>query len=203
MKHTAAIICAAAIFALSSAAQAADPKPAPQENKEKVIAELLAESTAIVKAVDLKKRTVTLETATDKNLVLEVGEQVKKLDQVKVGDTVKTTYYESIAVRPMKVKTAPSTTVEEALVRDKESVKPAGAVGRQVTVVATIDRILDDGNGVTLKGADGTTSDVKVRDPENVAKLRKGEIKVGDSVEITFTKALAISVDKAETPKSK
>lgn len=196
MKKLAVIFCAAAMLAWPALAMAADKQPAPQKKKGKVIAELIVEEAALVKAIDLQKRTVTLETSTSKGLTIEVNKRVKKLDQVKVGDTVKLTYYESVAVRPMKVKTTPGVVVEEAVVRDKESIKPAGAAGRQVTLVATIDRVHDEGKWVTLKGAEGNTVNVKVRDPENVAKLKKGEIKEGDQVEITFTQAVAISVEK-------
>jgi hypothetical protein len=43
---------------------------------------------------------------------------------------------------------------------------------------------------------DGKTVDVKVRDKVNREKLKKGEVKVGDQIEITYTQALAISVEK-------
>ena len=46
---------------------------------------------------------------------------------------------------------------------------------------------------VTLKGPDGKTVDVKVKDPKNVDKL-----KVGDQVVITYTRAFAIALDKPE-----
>jgi len=48
---------------------------------------------------------------------------------------------------------------------------------------------------VTLKGPDGKTVDVKVMDPKNLEK-----VKVGDQIEITYTQAFAIALDK---PKKK
>ena len=47
---------------------------------------------------------------------------------------------------------------------------------------------------VTIKGAEGTTETVKARDPKNLDAL-----KVGDLVEITYTRALAIALDKSAT----
>ncbi len=48
---------------------------------------------------------------------------------------------------------------------------------------------------------DGSTADVKVRDKQNLAKLQKGEVKEGDQIEITYTQALAISVEKVAEEK--
>jgi hypothetical protein len=44
---------------------------------------------------------------------------------------------------------------------------------------------------VTLKGADGKTTTVKVRNPKNLEN-----VKVGDVVVITYTEALALSLQK-------
>jgi hypothetical protein len=46
---------------------------------------------------------------------------------------------------------------------------------------------------VTLKWLNGNTETVKVQDPKNLEKVR-----VGDQVVITYTEAVAISVEKPE-----
>jgi hypothetical protein len=46
------------------------------------------EITAKVIAVDPAQRTVTLQGASGKTRTIEVGDQVRNLDQIKVGDTV-------------------------------------------------------------------------------------------------------------------
>ena len=203
MKQLASIVCSALICAMPVVGMAADDqaKPAPQKKKGKVIQELMVEQSALVKAIDLKKRTVTISRADGTDVTLEVGKQVKKLDQVKVGDLVKTAYYESVSVRLKKTRVDPSVTVEEAVERDPKSVKPAGAAVRQVTTIATIDKIYDDGKRAILRGPAGNTLDVKVQDPENLEKIKKGEVKAGDQVEITYTQALAISVEKVAPAK--
>jgi hypothetical protein len=71
--------------------------------------------------------------------------------------------------------------------------RPAGVVANQVTVTATIEDISPKKTYVTLKGPGGKTVDVKVRDPKNLEN-----VKVGDQGEITYTEALAISVEKAK-----
>ena len=68
---------------------------------------------------------------------------------------------------------------------------PAGAVPRQVTVTATVEDISPKKTYVTLKGPEGKTVDVKVRDPKNLEN-----VKAGDQVIITYTEGLAISAEK-------
>jgi hypothetical protein len=178
------------------AAFTADEKPAPKKQKGRVIAEVKVFENAIVKAVDLEKRTVTLEKADGKQQEFVIDKKVKKLDKVEVGDIVKVSYQEAITVRLKKSRVTPNVMVDESAARDASSVKPAGTAKRQVTVIATIDKIFDNGTAVTLRSPDGNTFDARVSNPENLAKIKKGEVKEGDQVEITYTQALAVSVEK-------
>jgi Cu/Ag efflux protein CusF len=49
---------------------------------------------------------------------------------------------------------------------------------------------------VTLTGPEGNSVTIKVKDPKKL-----NGVKVGDDVEITYTQALAISVEKAPAKK--
>ena len=201
MKRCVVICCAAAILVLPAVALTAEePAAAAPQKKGKVIAEVKAAESAVVKAIDLEKRTLTLAMPDGKDRTFVIDRKVRKLDQVKVGDVVSARYREAVTVRLKKTKVAPGVSVGEAVTRDEKSVKPAGTAARTVTTIATIDKIHDDGKWVTLRMPGGDTVDVKVRDPENLAKLQKGEVKEGDQIEITYTQALAVSVEKA-TPK--
>lgn len=203
MRKLALICSAAAILSMPLALFATDEKPVPQKKKARTIAELKVIEQATVKAVDMKKRMVTLELADGSLRELVVDNRVKKLDKVEVGDTVKVNYKEAITVRLKKTRVEPNITVEETAARDKDSVKPAGSAKRQVTVIATIEKIFDDGKSVTLKSPNGNTIDARVTNPENLAKIKKGEVKEGDQVEITYTQALAIAVEKVSQPEKK
>jgi len=203
MRKLALICSAAAILSLPLSAYATDEKPASEKKKARTVAELKVIEHAIVKAVDLKTRMVTLELSDGSTHELVVDNKVKKLDKVEVGDTVKVNYQEAITVRLKKTKVEPSITVDETAARDKASVKPKGSAKRQVTIIATIDKIFDNGKAVTLRSPNGNTIDAKVTNPENLAKIKKGEVKEGDQVEITYTQALAISVEKVPQAEKK
>jgi plasmid maintenance system killer protein len=62
-----------------------------------------------------------------------------------------------------------------------------------VTVTATVEAIDAKKNRVTLKGPEGKTQEIKVKDPKNLVN-----VKVGDQVVLTYTEALAISVEPAK-----
>lgn len=157
------------------------------------IGESVQTVTATVEKIDQKKRMVTLKGPDGKSVTIEVDERVKNLPQVKKGDKVVATYYESAAYEVKRPGQAePGVTVTGALGTAKPGEKPAGVGAHSVTVTSTIEAIDKTVPSVTLKGPDGDLVTIKVRYPEKLA-----QVKVGDLVEITYTQALAISVEAA------
>ncbi|HXJ81773.1 MAG TPA: hypothetical protein VMS64_24210 [Candidatus Methylomirabilis sp.] len=143
-----------------------------------------------VEAIDKDKQTVTLK-GPKRSLTLHVRDP-KKLDAIKVGDPVVGKYYESLMIEVKKPGEAtPGVTAQQAVATSKPGETPAGVVGERVTVTATIVGIDKKAHTATIKGPEGNTVTVKARDPKNLDK-----VKVGDNVEITYTEALAISIDK-------
>jgi Cu/Ag efflux protein CusF len=157
-----------------------------------VVRENIKTLTATVVAIDHAKRLVSLKGPKGNVVELKVGEEVRNLPQVSVGDHVQVRFYESIAAQLAKPGTPLGATLQEAAGRAKPGDMPAGAAARQVTVVALIEKIDKKSQTVTLKGPEGGTTDVKVARPQMLEK-----VKVGDEVAITYTEALAISVEKA------
>jgi Cu/Ag efflux protein CusF len=143
-----------------------------------------------VEAIDKEKQTVTLK-GPKKTLTVKVRDP-QKLDAIKVGDPVIGKYYESLMIEVKKPgEGTPGVTAEKATATSKPGEVPAGAIGQQVTVTATIVAVDKKAGTVTIKGPEGNTVTVKARDPKNLEK-----VKAGDNVEITYTEALAISLDK-------
>jgi Cu/Ag efflux protein CusF len=144
-----------------------------------------------VAAIDKDAKTVTLKGPKGRTLTLDVQDP-QKLEAIKVGDPVVATYMEAIAFQIKKSGTAtPGTTVQETRVSSKPGETPAGAIGQEVTVTATITAINKTGGTVTIKGPQGNTETIKAKDPKNLDL-----VKVGDLVEITYARALAVSLDK-------
>jgi Cu/Ag efflux protein CusF len=149
--------------------------------------------TATVEAIDLPNRVVTLKGPKGNVFDLKVGEEAKNLPQVKVGDLVNVNYYESLAFQVTKPGQASTVQATSAVARAKPGEKPGGTVANQVTVTATVQAIDAKTRMVTLKGPEGKTKEIKVKDPKNLKN-----VKVGDEVVFTYTEALAVSVEPAK-----
>jgi Cu/Ag efflux protein CusF len=124
-----------------------------------------------VAAIDKDKGTVTLKGPKGRTVTLDVKDKAK-LDAIKVGDPVVATYMEAIAVQLAKAGGSPGVTTQETRVSSKPGETPAGAIGRQVTVTATIVAIDKKAHTVTIKGPEGRTETVKAKDPKNLDQGR-------------------------------
>lgn len=197
-------IAAVSLFALSlasvSIAEEAKPaadakKPAVEGKKPAVKKERSTQVIATVEAVDQEKRIITVKGPEGNLFDIVAGPNVKNLAQVKVGDKIEVTYYESIAVKVFKPGEMPqgeaTTVAAERLAKPGE--KPSGIVGAQTTITAVVESISPKKTSVTLKMADGKFKAVKVNDKKNLEN-----VKVGDEVQITVTEALAVSVKPAK-----
>ena len=154
----------------------------------------VAEAKATVTAIDLPQRVVTLKDEKGRDIVVEVPESIKNLDQVKVGDELSVTYTEALAwqVKPAG-QGAPGVSADAGITTAKPGERPGGTAGRTLTLTATITAI-DLANGtVTLTGPGGGSQVIKARDPANLKKVQ-----VGDLVDITYTEAVAIAVREAK-----
>ena len=159
-----------------------------------VVSEKSVTATATVLKVDLPKRIVTLKGENGNVFDIKCGEQVKNLPQVKVGDKVTTTYYESVAYEVHKPGTAEVGVKSASGLKSAEpGQKPAGVAADVIQVTATIVSIDKATPSVTLKRPDGEVVAVHVRDPKKLEGVA-----VGDLVEITYTQALAIVVAPAK-----
>lgn len=149
---------------------------------------------ARVVKVNQKDRVVTLRNAQGETFSVEVGEEVRNLPQVKAGDEVVVTYYQSLAITLKKPGEAkPGVEVADAAGRAEPGAKPGAAVGHQTTIVATVVGLDKKKGTVTLKGPKGKVVTVEAREPS-----RLEPVKVGDLIEAIYTEAVAISVEKAE-----
>jgi hypothetical protein len=154
----------------------------------------VATMSAIVENVDVAKRLVTLRTSDGETTTIRVGDEVKNLPQVRKGDEVSVGYLESVAIEVKKPSEGELGAVAaEDVETAKPGEKPAGVAARTVMVTAKIVGIDRAAQKVTLEGKEGNRVTIDVRNPAHF-----DAIAVGDLVEITYTEALAISVDSVK-----
>ena len=183
---TAACLAGASFLATVALAQA----PATPQKGEAVVSSV--DVTATVTKIDQKTREVTLKAEDGEEYSFVASDDVKNLAQVKQGDVVTVTYAEALAYEVKKggQAVAPATAVAGGSAAP--GMKPKGAIARQTTVTVLITAIDPKVPSVTFQGPKGNTRTIKVLHPE---KLQG--VKVGDTVEITYTEALAVKVEEA------
>ncbi|WP_233873296.1 hypothetical protein [Paraburkholderia adhaesiva] len=161
----------------------------------KVAASGVHKVTAEVLSVDPATRTVRLKREDGQTFEIQVGDEARNFDQIRVGDKVTATYRESLTMS-LKKGGGEATSLSEtpSMERAPKGAKPGGTVGREVRVVADVVAVNEKTKTVTLKGPEGNTVDLVVDDPAQLAN-----IKTGDQVEAVYTEALAISVKAAHT----
>jgi Cu/Ag efflux protein CusF len=148
-------------------------------------------ATATVESIDPKSRMVTLKRRDGGRVRFRVSDDVQNLGQVKRGDEVTVSYYESVALRLRKPgDTRPGMTVVEAAERARPDDLPAGAVAEVVTASATIVGIDRGKRAATLELSKGKRLRVKVNDSRLLDRVH-----VGDKVEATYREAIAVAVE--------
>jgi Cu/Ag efflux protein CusF len=144
--------------------------------------------TAVIHAIDSKNRIVTLKVPDGTFEEIYCGPDVQRFDALKVGDTVTFRYYESVVYAIQKPGATPPKP-DAATVTRTEGTKPGGTISRQMTATVTVLEIDPAVPSVTIRTEDGNKMSFKVEDKKNIEGL-----KVGDRVQVTYTQALAISV---------
>ena len=158
---------------------------------------VLLKVAARVKTVDLASRRMTLLGADGETFTIKVSDQVQRLNEIKAGDDIAVEYLEAIAfeVRPptAQERKEPAEVVLEAGRGDSGLPPAAGAMG-MLRKIVTISKIDKRTGTVTFKLPEGGTVTIKAKYPENLNR-----VKVGDTVAVSYTEALAVGVVPAGT----
>ncbi len=143
-----------------------------------------------VTAIDTKKRVVTIVGPRGNEVVFNLGEDVRNVDQIRVGDVVTLTYVQAVALNLRKVKSTGIREREDSMqsIRSEPGQKPGGTVQKTVRMVADVVAVNPRAQTVTLRGAQHTV-ELVVKDP---AQMK--EIKVGNQVEATYVEAVVVQV---------
>ncbi len=180
-----------------AAAPTASPAPAPVEvNRTGIPGEAGAVQTekvsAKVTAVDVAKRTLSIQEADGSVETIAVGPQVKRLAEIAVGDSIVVEFERGLLLEYQPVGTeavAPHAVAVGGRVGADQA--PGGAVAAAMQGTVTIIAIEAGSRVVTLQGPEGRTFKVKAGRDIPLEKL-----KVGDRLLATYAEAMAITVEK-------
>jgi hypothetical protein len=152
-------------------------------------------ATATIQAVDSTTRTITLRDQNGQEDTYSVGPEVTRFNELKVGDTVKMTYYESVVLQIRKPgdKTGTAGAATDAALTRAKGALPGGTLTVQDKMTVTVKAIDSAVPSVTVTTPDGRTVTRKVEDKKHIEGLA-----VGDLIDITYTRALLTSVEPAK-----
>ncbi|HNJ75691.1 MAG TPA: hypothetical protein PLE72_02925 [Azospira sp.] len=146
-----------------------------------------------IKSVDKKRRSVVIVGPNGNEMQMNLSDEVRNFDQIKVGDLVTLTMMHAIALELRKVANngiRERVDSENAVVA-RPGEKPGVMVEKSVRVIANVVAVNGKAQTVTLRGPKRTV-ELAVKDP---AMLQN--VKVGDQVEGVYTEAVALTVTTA------
>jgi hypothetical protein len=162
---------------------------------------ILVTVSARVETLDKTTRQVTLKGPAGNVVSFKVDPAVKRLNEVNVGDFVTADYYVSLAGElraPTEAEKLEPISIKEGAAKAPMGSSPAGGAVSVIKVVATVVGLNLTTMTVSLQGPMGNIGDVQAESVENIKKLR-----LGDTIVVTYTEALAISLEKTKAPAAK
>jgi len=190
------ILCSALLAASLGDASSADKQSPAGGTRLSREDSVLVTVTASIENVDLPNREVTLKGPLNNMVTFTVDQRVKRLNEFKVGDLVRADYYVSFAAE-LRKPTAEEEKTPFVLLDTAGKAPPqsAPAVGglRRFKVVTTVEGLDRPTKTITLKGPRNNYVTARVDDPSRLTQIR-----IGDNIVVTYTEALAISLEKAE-----
>ena len=146
--------------------------------------------TATITAIDHTNRIVTLKD--DKGNVEEFncGPEVKRFDELKVGDTATFSYHAAVVYQIAKPGASSTAAPESVSAVRGQGPKPSGAYTRQRQVTVTVEAVDPAVPSITVRAPNGNTVSAQVKDKKHLEG-----VKVGDKIDITYTEAMMITVE--------
>lgn len=194
MRNSSGLIAGALVAALVVAGCASsEPKPPkPMQTIEDTI-----EASATVTKVDVLNRLLSIRTDDGRETTVKVGPEVQNLVMVNPGDRIVLRYREAIGAR---ISTTPASgqqvTVDIDAERARLGQRPAATASQTTNVPVTINSVNTATNTVTFHGSDGLVRSLTVQTPQGQEFIK--QLKAGDSVVVSFTEAVALSVEPAK-----
>jgi hypothetical protein len=159
----------------------------------KATAARTVEVSAQVVGIDKAKRTLTLKGSKGEVVDVVASDELKRFDEIKVGDSIVARYIEALTLELKKTRVAAGDVkVREELARSKPGEQPAGLGARQVSAIADVIAVDPAKSTITIKGPTGNLTTLNVQNPDQFKVVKKG-----DQIEVTYTQALALSVEPA------
>jgi hypothetical protein len=143
-------------------------------------------------SIDATTRTVVVEGELGNQVSIVAPEDSPNFDQIKVGDPVVATYFESLALAIVPVADAqPGISGAAVAATAAPGETPGGAIAEQIQIRAVVRAVDPQARTVTLDLPEAGEQMLKAAEAVDLENVR-----VGEQVSVTLTRAFAISIDK-------
>jgi hypothetical protein len=151
---------------------------------------------AVIESVDPATRQVLLRGPQGGMVTVAAGPEVRNFGQLKPGDQVVVTYREALAAELAKPgSSAPPAQMVQRTSRAAPGSTPGAGAEQMIRARVKITGINRQHNTVSFIGPAKIERTVNVTDPDMQNFLKT--LKVGDEVDLSYTEAIAVSVEKA------
>jgi hypothetical protein len=152
----------------------------------------MVKASATIQAIDATNRLITVKDEDGDETTIWAPAEMARFNELKVGDRVNLTYYESMVFQLRKsgaTSTKPSDRTE--VVPTTGSSLPGGTASRQVTTTVTVKSVDPSVPSITVTTADGRTVTRKI-----AQKSHLDGVSPGDRIDITYTEAILANVER-------
>ena len=201
-KHSRALFCASwareklKVLGLVIVAALSLMLPAPI-NAEQGTPDYLIDTKVIkaeVTAVDLESRLLTFRGPNQMPVEVHVSEKIKNLNKIKIGDQIKIEYHASVAIYLGEPGSRPKEDVDLVVERSGKGDSPGGRALETLDASALVKSIDYANRTMTLELYGGSVVTIEV----DQSLKEFNSFKVGDTIQVRLTKAVAFSLETPE-----
>ncbi|WP_449287069.1 hypothetical protein [Marinobacter sp. PE14] len=155
-------------------------------------------ASAVVKGIEKETRTLMLELPGGDVVEVVADQRVRNFDQIGLNDEVVVEYTQSLSLTLQKVRSEDTDiSIGAAAAGAEPGMKPAGGAGQIIQAFADVVAVSPGKSTITLKGPQGRIFELLVNNPDHFKVVN-----AGDQVLVTYTEAVAVSVEPANQPGS-
>lgn len=152
-----------------------------------------ATASVTIQQIDSTRRLVTYRSADGSEDTVYAGPEIARFNELKVGDKINMTYYESKVFQVRKPGAPPLKPSDTMTATAGKGAAPSGTLSRQTVQTVTVKAVDMNVPSITVTTADGRTVHRKVDNKANIEG-----VKVGDTIDIVSTEAILASVEHAK-----
>jgi hypothetical protein len=153
--------------------------------------------TGTITDIDYANREITLKDSQGQLQTFQVSQDVQRFNEAKIGDKVSVDFYYGFSAelrKPTAEEQQNPLSILQATGRTAPGEDPTGATARQIRAVVTVEALDRANQTITVKSPRGKHYMARVADPS-----RFDEVHIGDTIVITFTEAMVVSLTPGES----